>query len=68
MDIHEAFGGKKMGEKERAIRSIVEDIRELRDADFHVCQADVNNGVGECSCVFFDSVCDKVEKLLEGEK
>ena len=51
-------------DKEYAIRTIVEDIRALRDADFHVCQADVNDGEGECTCIHFDEVCDKVEKLL----
>ena len=41
---------------------IIESIRELRDADFHVCPNTTNDEL-ECTCHRFDEVIDELEKL-----
>jgi len=46
-----------------SIEDIIEDIRELRDADFHVCPYAEWGDIGECTCKHFDCVIDKLEKL-----
>jgi hypothetical protein len=59
--------------KDKQIEDIIEDIRELRDADFHVCKHSEWQSKGEpdttdditCSCGEFDAVIDKLEKLKE---
>ena len=53
------------------IESIMQDVRDLRDADFHVCKHSEWQSKGEpdgdeditCSCGEFDAVLDKLEKL-----
>ena len=53
---------------------IMEDIRNLRDADFHVCKYSEWQSKGEpdtdeditCSCGEFDAVLDKLEELKKG--
>ena len=55
------------------IEDIMQDIRDLRDADFHVCNYSKWQSNGEpnsdeditCSCVEFDNVIDKLQKLIE---
>ena len=54
--------GDKMSNK--LIEEIKEDVRKLRDADTHVCQADVNDGE-YCSCEEYDRVIDKLDRLKE---
>jgi len=57
------------------IKSIMQDIRDLRDADFHVCPHDVWQANGEpdttdditCTCNQFDWVIDKLERFLSTE-
>ena len=44
------------------IEAIQQDIRDLRDADFHVCPADLDDAQ-ECTCNNFDKVIDKLEDL-----
>ena len=59
--------------KDKQLEDIIEDIRELRDADFHVCKYSEWQSKGEpdttdditCSCGEFDAVIDKLEKLKE---
>jgi len=59
--------------KDKQLEDIIEDIRELRDADFHVCKYSEWQSKGEpdttdditCSCGEFDTVIDKLEKLKE---
>jgi len=53
------------------IKSIIEKIKKLRDADSHVCEYDVwqQNGEPEgaiptCSCEQYDQVVDELEKLI----
>ena len=41
---------------------IMEQIRKLRDADFHVCPADSDDSQN-CTCNNFDLVIDKVDEL-----
>lgn len=53
------------------LEEIIESIRELRDADFHVCpydewQNDKNLDLDhepKCTCHHFDAVIDELEKL-----
>jgi len=60
----------KMNDKE--LENIIQDIRELRDSDFHVCKYSEWQAKGEpdtdedttCSCGEFDAVIDKVRELL----
>jgi len=59
--------------KDKELEDIIEDVRELRDADFHVCKYSEWQSKGEpdttddiyCSCGEFDTVIDKLEKLKE---
>jgi len=44
------------------LAEIAQDIRDLRDADFHKCPADANDA-DECTCQKFDRVIDKIESL-----
>ena len=62
--------------KDKQLEDIIEDIRELRDADFHVCphsewqskgEPDTTDDI-ECTCNRFDTVIDKVEELKEVKK
>ena len=46
----------------KEIEAIQQDIRDLRDADFHVCPADLDDAQ-ECTCNNFDLVIDKLEDL-----
>ena len=46
------------------IEKIQQDIRDLRDADFHVCPADLDDAQ-ECTCNNFDKVIDKLEDLKD---
>ena len=46
------------------IDQIKDDIRNLRDADFHKCPADCFSEE-ECTCENFDLVNDKLEQLKE---
>ena len=58
--------------KDKKIEDIIEDIRELRDADFHVCSHSEWQSKGEpdtdeditCSCEEFDKVIDKLRMFL----
>ena len=58
------------------IEKIMQDVRDLRDADFHVCKYSEWQSKGEpdtedditCSCEDFDSVLDKLELLLYEQK
>ena len=45
------------------IEDIIEDTRNLRDADFHVCPDEKWGDIGECTCEHFDRVIDKLEEL-----
>tara|TARA_R100000353_G_scaffold143801_1_gene102908 strand:+ start:254 stop:478 length:225 start_codon:yes stop_codon:yes gene_type:complete len=53
------------------IEDIIQSIRDLRDADFHVCNYSEWQSKGEpdttdditCSCNEFDAVIDKLEEL-----
>ena len=51
--------------KKDIIREAIQDIRDLRDSDSHVCPA-VSDDMNECSCGKYDLVIDKLEKLLKG--
>ena len=42
------------------IEEIVQDIRDLRDDDSHVCPADKDDYL-ECTCTKYDHVIDKLE-------
>ena len=54
------------------LKEIIQDIRDLRDADFHVCKYSEWQSKGEpdtteditCTCQEFDKVIDKIEDLL----
>ena len=54
------------------IESIIKKVRQLRDADSHVCEYDVwqRNGepnvetVPECSCEQYDQVIDELKRLI----
>jgi len=48
------------------IDDIIEDIRNLRDADFHVCPNETDDSL-ECTCGHFDQVIDKLEELKNGK-
>ena len=56
------------------IEDIIQEIRDLRDADFHVCKHSEWQAKGEpeteedttCSCEEFDKVIDKLETLKYG--
>jgi hypothetical protein len=59
------------------IEDIIENVRELRDADYHVCNYSVWQSKGEpqdtkdntdCSCEDFDLVIDKLELYLIEQK
>ena len=58
--------------KDKELEDIIEDIRELRDADFHVCSHSEWQSKGEpntdeditCSCEEFDKVIDKLRMFL----
>ena len=45
------------------IEDIIEDTRNLRDADFHVCPYEKWGDISECTCEHFDRVIDKLEEL-----
>ena len=53
------------------IEDIIQSVRDLRDADFHVCNYSEWQAKGEpdttdditCSCNEFDAVIDKLEEL-----
>ena len=58
------------------IEDIIENVRELRDADYHVCnhaewqskgEPDTKDNI-DCSCEDFDLVIDKLELLLYEHK
>ena len=56
------------------IEDIMQEIRDLRDADFHVCKYSEWQAEGEpetdkdttCTCGEFDKVIDKLEALKYG--
>ncbi len=56
------------------IEDIMQEIRDLRDADFHVCKYSEWQAKGEpetdedttCTCGEFDKVIDKLEALKYG--
>lgn len=52
----------------KILEEIAQDIRNLRDADFHVCPADSNHKTnrepGTCTCEQFDKVIDKINTLI----
>ena len=58
------------------IKNIIQDVRDLRDADYHVCNHAEWQAKGEphtkdditCSCEDFDLVIDKLELLLYEQK
>ena len=58
------------------IENIIQDVRDLRDADYHVCNHAEWQSKGEpdtkdditCSCEDFDLVIDKLELLLYEQK
>ena len=58
--------------QDKELEDIIEDIRELRDADYHVCPHSEWQSKGEpnttddieCTCNHFDHVIDKVRKFL----
>ena len=43
--------------------SIIQDIRDLRDDDSHVCPADKDDYL-ECTCTKYDHVIDKLEDFI----
>jgi len=58
------------------IEDIIENVRELRDADYHVCnhaewqskgEPDTKDNI-DCSCEDFDLVIDKLELYLYEHK
>ena len=51
----------------KEIEAIQQDIRDLRDADFHVCPADLDD-TQECTCNNFDKVIDKLDILKDKEE
>jgi len=44
------------------IEDIIQDIRDLRDDDSHVCPANKEDHL-ECTCIKYDRVIDKLEDL-----
>ena len=62
--------------KTQKIEDIIENVRDLRDADYHVCNHSEWQSKGEpdtkdnidCSCEDFDLVIDKLELLLYEQK
>ena len=59
--------------KDKQLEDIIEDIRELRDADFHVCkysewqskgEPDTNENI-ECTCGIYDEALDKLEEAIK---
>ena len=44
------------------IEDIIQDIRDLRDDDSHVCPSDKDDQL-ECTCIKYDRVIDKLEDL-----
>ena len=52
----------EFGMTNKEIEEIQQNIRDLRDADFHVCPADLDD-TQECTCNNFDKVIDKLEDL-----
>jgi len=58
------------------IEDIIQGVRDLRDADFHVCNHSEWQAKGEpdttedttCSCNEFDAVIDQLEELKYNEK
>ena len=55
-------GAIKMTDFESYLEQIMQQIRDLRDADFHVCPADSDDSQ-DCTCNNFDLVIDKVDEL-----
>jgi hypothetical protein len=51
-----------MTDFESYLEQIMQQIRDLRDADFHVCPND-SDDAQECTCGNFDLVIDKVDDL-----
>ena len=51
-----------MTDFEFRLEQIMQQIRDLRDADFHVCPADADDSQ-ECTCNNFDLVIDKIDEL-----
>ena len=51
-----------MTDFESKLEELKQQIRKLRDADFHVCPADSDDSQ-ECTCNNFDLVIDKVDEL-----
>ncbi len=51
-----------MTDFESYLEQIMQQIRDLRDADFHVCPND-SDDTQECTCGKFDLVIDKVDEL-----
>ena len=51
-----------MTDFESYLEEIKQQIRDLRDADFHVCPND-SDDTQECTCNNFDLVIDKVDEL-----
>lgn len=45
------------------IEDIIQDIRDLRDDDSHVCPANEGDDQLECTCIKYDRVIDKLEDL-----
>ena len=44
------------------IEDIIQDIRDLRDDESHVCPADKDDQL-KCTCIKYDRVIDKLEDL-----
>ena len=53
-----------MTDFESYLEEIMQQIRDLRDADFHVCPSD-SDDTQECTCNNFDLVIDKVDELRQ---
>ena len=51
-----------MTDFESKLEELKQEVRDLRDADFHVCPADADDSQ-ECTCHNFDLVIDKIDEL-----
>ena len=50
---------------DKVLEKIMQDIRDLRDADSHVCEYDAIGDDGYCSCQDYDSVIDAIQTLID---
>lgn len=49
--------------RDNKIKIIQQKIRDLRDADSHVCREQITADTRDCSCVLYDEIIDDLDEI-----